>query len=393
MAFVEDSLRRAVDIIHRQVIHPYLTSGEAQNDREIAHERALKLMESVQGNELAMGIWSRLFTYEDSILETSFIGRLIPIPLGLAAGLDKDARVARFLENGFGIVTVGSVTKVPYKGNERPRIFDLPKNDGLINRMGFPGGGTDLAEEKLKHYYSHLSGRRNMLIVNIAASRPSFDSGTAIEDYTAAYKQLVPYADAIEVNISSPNTPGVRGLQEPEVFEDLASHIGDVRRSHVPLGYKFSPDLSSETLQRDIRIAIDHGANFVTLTNTSTDPNLRDSLKPDKYKDEVGGMSGALLETKALQVSYEAYQYSGGGVDIVRVGGIGRSARDIWDGLTYGGATVVETYAAFVRRPTSTPNFTYYLMRDLANAMRAEGMTSMEDFKALRGKGVPFPKI
>lgn len=401
--------RGIVDIIHRNIIHPILISGAALNDREIAHERALDLMEKVQGNPILMWALQKAFVYEDPILRTYLwvrkgaIGHGFPAanPLGLAAGFDKDARVYNYLGKaaGFGIVTTGSITKIPYSGNERPRIFDLPENDGLINRMGFPGKGIDEAKQRLSADNSLSFNSKFMHIINIAASKPSFEAGTVIEDYGEAFSEMIHFGLGTEINVSSPNTPGVRGLQDPVAFEDLTSLL-ETKRNQLPswmiqkpLGYKFGPDLSEETLEKDIRIAIDNGANFVTLTNTSTDQTLRDSLKPDLYKNEVGGMSGALLETKALETSHRAYEFAGSEIQIIRAGGIGRSAMDIWDGLTYGGVTIVETYTAFVRRPTSTPNFTYYLLRDLAKAMRADGMTSMEDFKVLRGKKVPFPKI
>ena len=388
--------RRAVDLFHRKEVYPYLTGGAAKDDREIAHERVLNLMERLQRSDLTMSTLSQLFVYRDPILSLTLFGKRVPNPLGIAAGFDKDARVYRFLGEalGFGIVKPGSITKLDFGGNPRPRIFDLPQNDGLINRMGFPGGGTDRAEVRLK---ADRRYREFMLIINIAASKPSFERNTAIEDYGAAYSQMLPYGDAIEVNISSPNTPGVRGLQEPEVFEQLASHIKDIRDGRVygfrPLIYKFGPDLPAERLEKDLRIAIDNGADGVTLTNTSTNPTLRESLKPDVHKNEIGGMSGALLEPLALDVSHRAYDYIGGQIEIFRAGGIGRSARDIWDALTFGGASAVDAYASFVRETTSSPNYTFYRLRDLARAMRAKGMTSMDDFKVLRGKRVPFPKI
>lgn len=392
--FIEDSARAAIDLTHRNVVHPHLTRGKAQEDREIAHERALDLAESLQDNPLAMALMSSVFTSRDPILRTRFAGIIAPNPLGLAAGFDKNARIPQLLGEGlgFGIVTVGSITKVPYGGNERPRIFDLPNNNGLINRMGFPGDGADEAEARLKRLPDY---RNYVLVVNVAASKPSFENGTQVKDYGSAYSQMLPYGDCIEVNISSPNTPGVRGLQEPEIFAELASHIAELRKYHIgrhkPLIYKFGPDLAPDKLEKDLKIAIDNGADGVTLTNTSTDQELRNSLLPDKYQKEVGGMSGALLNSKALEISHRAYKYVGEELSIIRAGGIKGTGRDLWESLTYGGAVAVEAYTSFVRPNTSTPNYTVYALRDLTKAMRKVGMPSINDFRELRGKKAPYP--
>src|SRR3989344_1518156 len=151
--------RKIADQIHRNIIHPLLTSGEAENDREIAHERSLNIMEKVQGNPILMAALQKAFVYEDPILKTYLwvrkgsigYGSPTPNPLGIAAGFDKNARVYNFLGevSGFGIVSSGSLTKIRYGGNERPRVFDLSENNGLINRMGFPGEGTPEARSRL----------------------------------------------------------------------------------------------------------------------------------------------------------------------------------------------------------------------------------------------------
>ena len=392
--FFEESARKTVDLAHRNIVHSRLTQGEAYKDREIAHERALNLAEKIQDNRIAMILMANFFTFRDPILKTELGTMIAPNPLGIAGGFDKNARIYRLLGEGLGlgIVTVGSVTKVPYKGNDRPRIFDLPQNDGLINRMGFPGDGTDQAEARLKR---DQRPRRYALVINVAASRPSFDRSKQIEDYGQAFQQMLPYGEGIEVNVSSPNTPGVRGLQEPEVFEELASHIASLRRDtpyqNKPLIYKFGPDLSYDKLTKDLQIAIDNGADGVTLTNTSTDQSIRDSLIPEQHSQEAGGMSGALLNSRSLEVTRRAYDFVGETIFIIRAGGVRGTASDLWEALTFGGASAAETYASFVRVPTSTPNYSVYALKELAKAMRAEGMVSMKDFKELRGKKIAFP--
>jgi dihydroorotate dehydrogenase len=381
--------RLGMDVVHQQVLHRYLTRGEAKKDREIAHERALKLMEEIQKSPVLLSALHHLFTNNDPILSTTFAGIDLPNPVGVAAGFDKKALVHRLLGHGlgFGHVTVGSVTYVPYGGNLRERVFDLPTNEGLINRMGFPGDGGDAAEAVLAQ--DEQIDRLYALFISIAASKPSFERGTVIEDYVAIALQLMLYGDAHEVNVSSPNTPGVRGLQEPEVFRDLAQALASVY-TQKPLFYKFSPDLEKSKLIEDIQIALDNGAKGITLTNTTTDPEIRAALKPDIHREEAGGISGNPVRAKSLQVSHSVHQHFGDQVEIKRAGGIS-SGREVWQALTWGGASIVELLTALVRQSTSTPNLAHHLTSDLAKAMRKEGMTSMRDFAQLQGKWSEYP--
>ena len=374
--------------------HPFLTRGEGLLDREIPHERALRLMQMAQRIPLAVEIMDRVFSYDDPILKTRFAGLTAPNPLGIAAGFDKNARAHRLIGQGlgFGTVTVGSITKVEYKGNPRPRIFDLPNSHGVINRMGFPGEGSKSAVETLRQ--DRQSERPYLLIVNFAASRPSFEAGRQIEDYHAVAQELVYFGDEGEGNVSSPNTEGVRGLQETDVFSDLADAVIPVYLNRSkPVRFKFGPDLETEKLHKNARTIIDKKGAGITITNISTDAEIRKRLSTkDVHKEEQGGISGRPITDKALDASHKLYEYIGEQIPIHRVGGI-MSVQDAWDALTYGGATTVDVYTAFVRQETSTPNFAYYILRDLAKAMRAYGMESMTDFRLVRGKRLPFPKI
>jgi dihydroorotate dehydrogenase len=391
---LDDNARTVVDLVHRRIIHPLLTSGEARQDREIAHERALRLAEVVQANPVAMELMSRAFVYKDPILKLTVGNMESPNPIWFPAGFDKDARIHKFLGKaaGFGAVTEGTVTWLAYGGNQRPRIFDLPANEGLINRMGFPGEGGDKVAARLEE---SDEPRDYGLIVSFGASKPSFERGTVVEDYGRIYNQMLPYGEGHEDNCSSPNTVGVRSQAEPEVLEEHMSHIEEVRNASPYrdklLGVKFSGDMPMAQLIQDVGIVKDHGGDFVTLINTSTDQALRESLLSDVHKNEPGGMSGAFLNRRALEITHRVYEEFGESIIIVRAGGVRGRGEDLWEALTYGGATAAEPFSSYVRPTTSTPNFTFYALRDLARAMRACGMQSMADFKELRGKRVPYP--
>lgn len=393
-------LRFAFDVGHRQIIHRYLTHGKARDDREIAHERALALAEKFQGNEFIMRLMHEMFVYEDPILQTNLAGVILPNPIVLQAGFDKNVRIPRFLGDaqGFGAVTVGTVTKVPYDGNPKPRIFDLPNSDGLINRMGFPGEGSDIAEEKLKQ--DNTEERDWRMFISVGASKPSFERGTEIEDFVAVAKQLIPYGDGQEQNISSPNTKGVRGLGAR--YSELASALYEevylpysirMGGKEIITMVKMSPDMPPKERVGLIRTGTENGVKIFVLGNTTLDQDVRSKLETsDISRTEIGGISGRPLKEKALENSHQTFVDTGGGYPIVLSGGI-QTAEDIWNALTYGGATAVGIYTAFVRPNSSTPNLVYYLNKDLAKVMRARNMTSMEDFKPLRGKRIPFPKI
>lgn len=388
----EQFARGAIDFSHRNIAHPLLTRGEASQDREIAHERAIKLMEKAQDAPMGIELLSKLFSYEDPILHTDVAGVTALNPLGIAAGFDKNARVHNLLGNGlgFGSVTVGSITKIKYEGNPRPRIFDLPHSQAVINRMGFPGEGIDSVKKRLEA--TKDDPRKYLLVVNFAASAPSFSKFAQLEHYADAAQELREYGDFGEVNVSSPNTFGVKGLQEPEMFRDLADAV--LPPYHVvdnKLRFKFGPDLDPKVLVKNAETIIDRGGAGITVPNTSTNEEVRASLaRTDAHREEAGGISGRPLTERALQVSHDLYTEIGDEIPIHRVGGVS-NVRDVWNALTYGGATTVDVYTAFIRRETSTPNFTHNILKDLAAAMRAEGMSSMEDFKELRGKKVPYP--
>ncbi len=386
--------RKGVDIVNRRVVHPYLTRGKAQKDREVAHTRALNLMEAMQGNPVLMRLLKEMFVFEDPILQTEFAGLTLPNPLSMEAGFDKTIRVHRLLGEalGFGVVKVGTVTKIPYEGNPQPRIFDLPLSDGLINRMGFPGDGINEAELRLRE--DDPDKRNHALIISVAASKTSFERGTQIQDFIDATRQIRKYGDGIEGNVSSPNTKGVTGLQEPEQFRDLSAGIKEVL---MPNGekvtliiYKFSPDLEQGKREQNAETAVDNGADALTFGNTTTDPEVRASLANDVFREEIGGISGHPLKERALEISHRMYQYLGESTQISFAGGIA-NAEDVWNALTYGGARIAGVYSAFVRPNTFTPNFVFYILRDLAQAMRMAGMQSMQDFKDLRGKRVAYP--
>lgn len=395
-------VREIVDRIYRNALYPKLVSGEALKDREIAHERALDLMERwCEYNPLLLRLMDDFFTYQDPSLETSALGLHHRSPLGIAAGLDKDARVYETLAAlGFDHIEVGTITYLLYEGNPRPRIYVHPDDRAITNRMGFPGKGLRESINQFEAKGPHRKKKRYILGVNIGASKPSFERGTVVEDYAEAYRIARRYGDYVVANISSPNTEGVRGLQEPEVLGELLSAIDEHRKIEIPFNreipkrpflIKLSPDLTMRQTDQVLDVASKHMVDGFVVTNTSTDPDLRRRLH-GPHAQEPGGISGAPLTRKALDFSRHVFWATEGKKVIIRAGGI-MNPQDYWDAISFGGADLVQVYTAFVHPATSTPNLAYDMNRALALQMERHGITSVSELKGQYVSYVPFQRV
>ena len=268
-------------------------------------------------------------------LEQEIAGLRFPSPVGLAAGFDKDAEVPdAMLGLGFGFVEVGTITPQPQAGNARPRLFRLKEDGAVINRMGFNNAGQAAALERLKK-----RERRGIVGVNIGANKDSTDR---IADYAEGVRRMSPVADYLTVNISSPNTPGLRNLQSGGELVELLTAVRDARAPGIPLFLKVAPDLESGDHERIVRAAIDTGIDALIVSNTTISrPMLRSS-----HADETGGLSGRPLKILALEQLRRFRAASGGQIPLIAAGGIG-DAHDAWERIT-AGASLVQLYSAMV---------------------------------------------
>jgi dihydroorotate dehydrogenase len=268
-------------------------------------------------------------------LEQEIAGLRFPSPVGLAAGFDKDAEVPdAMLGLGFGFVEVGTITPQPQAGNARPRLFRLKEDGAVINRMGFNNAGQAAALERLKK-----RERRGIVGVNIGANK---DSADRIADYAEGVRRMSPVADYLTVNISSPNTPGLRNLQSGGELVELLAAVRDARGPGIPLFLKVAPDLESGDHERIVRAAIDTGIDALIVSNTTISrPMLR-----SRHADETGGLSGRPLKTLALEQLRRFRAASGGQIPLIAAGGIG-NAHDAWERIT-AGASLVQLYSAMV---------------------------------------------
>jgi dihydroorotate dehydrogenase len=284
--------------------------------------------------------------------------------VGLAAGLDKDARcVAGLLAMGFGFVEVGTVTPRPQPGNPRPRLFRLVEAEALINRMGFNNAGMDRMATRLAPARDELDAPGAVVGVNVGKSKDT-PLELAADDYCAGVERLYPFADYFTINISSPNTPGLRDLQEARALTQLLEAV--VRRRdalaaatgrRVPVAAKLSPDLDDAALRGIASVLLDTGVDGVVATNTTVTRPVPAALR---HAGEGGGLSGVPLAPLARRVVATLADALAGRLPIIGVGGIHdvESARAMVDA----GATLVQIYTAFLYRG---PN----LVRDVARAL------------------------
>ncbi|BDV30414.1 quinone-dependent dihydroorotate dehydrogenase [Microbacterium terricola] len=312
-------------------------------DPETAHHAAM-LVIRVLG--LPPFSWAaRALTRPDPALSTTALGLRFDSPFGVAAGFDKDVKGAKGLYAlGFGHVEVGTITAVPQQGNPRPRLFRLIPDRAVVNRMGFNNGGAEHAAARLKKLRARSA--RAVIGVNIGKSRV-VDVDRATADYVTSATLLAPLADYLVVNVSSPNTPGLRGLQAVETLRPLLEAV-HAASGPTPLLVKIAPDLPDDEIEAISALAVDLGLAGLIATNTTIS---RDGLMTDADVIAAagdGGLSGAPLKERALQVLRLVRATVPADFAVISVGGV-ETAEDVRARLA-AGATLVQGYTAFLYR-------------------------------------------
>jgi dihydroorotate dehydrogenase len=299
------------------------------------------------------------------LLETKVAGLTFPNPVGLAAGFDKDAEVFEpMLGLGFGFVEVGTLTPRPQTGNPNPRLFRLAEDGAVVNRMGFNNKGQADALMRLKKRYR----TRGIVGVNIGANK---DSADRVADYVEGVKAMSPVADYLTVNISSPNTPGLRNLQAGGELVELLQAVRDARAAGgPPVFLKVAPDLETGDHDRIVRAASDNAIDALIVANTTISrPALR-----SPQRDEAGGLSGRPLKSLALEQLRLFRSASGGSIPLIAAGGI-ENADDAWDRIATG-ASLVQLYSAMVYEG---PGLAKRIAKGLAERLRRSGMSSIAE--------------
>lgn len=320
-----------------------------QFDPEKVHyfvTRNLKRFNSFPGGAaLSRAIWD----VKNTALEREVFGLQFKNPVGLAAGFDKNGEMISELANmGFGFIEVGTVTPLPQPGNPKPRMFRLPDDGALINRMGFNNLGVDVVAERIAAYRkSRPKAQEDVIIGGNIGKNKVTPNEDAVSDYIKCFDRLFDVVDYFVVNVSSPNTPGLRQLQEKEPLMQLLTTLqqrnsknGVVR----PILLKIAPDLTSEQLDDIVEIVTGSGIAGVIATNTTIS---RDGLVTDEsIKSETGGLSGKPLTKRSTEVIKYIAEKSKGAFPIIGVGGI-HSAQDAIDKLN-AGASLIQLYTGFI---------------------------------------------
>jgi dihydroorotate dehydrogenase len=302
---------------------------------------------------------------DDPVLATTLASLRLSNPIGLAAGLDKNAEAIGGLSRlGFGFVECGSVTPRPQPGNAKPRLFRLAEDRGIINRMGFNNEGLDA-------FRANLAARRPggpPVGANLGANKDTEDRAA---DYVAGLRALAGTCDYVTVNISSPNTPGLRALQGRGALDDLLGRVAEARPADTPVFLKIAPDLIPAEIGEIVEAALAHRIDALIVSNTTLErpADLRSSRA-----EETGGLSGAPLAPIARRALIQAAEAARGRLPLVAVGGIGSGA-DAHDRIRLG-ACAIQLYSALIYQG---PGLVGRVKRDLAARLRADGFSTISE--------------
>jgi dihydroorotate dehydrogenase len=329
-------------------------------DPEFIHHFTFKTIKLASYIPFKMKSWSFIYNLKNDKLKRDVLGLKFNNPIGLAAGFDKDAKLFDELGSfGFGFVEIGTVTPLPQDGNPKPRLFRLPKDESLINRMGFNNSGVDAVVQRLKN-------RKSSVIIggNIGKNKVT-PNDLAYKDYEICFTKLFDYVDYFVVNVSSPNTPGLRELQDKEPLTKILNGLQLLNNEKVkrkPILLKIAPDLSFQQLDEIVDIINETKLDGVIASNTTID---RSNLKSDSsFVENIGngGLSGKAVTNKSTELIKYLSKKSNGSFVIVGVGGI-HSEKDAIDKLD-AGASLIQLYTGFVYQgPSIVKNINKALLK------------------------------
>ncbi len=303
----------------------------------------------------------------DPVLATTVAGLDFVNPIGMAPGFDKNGEVPdALIRMGFGYAEVGTLTPRPQAGNPKPRVFRLIEDRAVINRLGFNNEGQEKAIPRLERIRRRMG--KGVLGINIGANK---DSDDRIADYVTGVQNMAPLADYLTVNISSPNTPGLRALQDKGALQDLLAAVMEARGElAVPVFLKVAPDLEPEDIDDIVEVTAEQKLAALIVSNTTI---TRDGLT-SKNQKETGGLSGEPLKAMALQRLKDFRTASGGQIPLIGVGGIA-TAEDAYERIR-AGASLVQLYTAMIYEG---PTIARCMASELAKMLKADGFASVAD--------------
>jgi len=330
-------------------------------DPETAHDLAIK---SLKFNPLP----SKMFEVEDEqMLKVQLLGKNFPNPIGLAAGFDKSAEAYNsLLRLGFGFVEVGTVTPLKQFGNPKPRIFRLKDDAALINRLGFNNDGIEIIKNRIK-----LNDKKGIVGVNIGPNKETKDQKN---DFCLGLKNFFDIADYITVNISSPNTEGLRDFHEQEKLKNLLLALNKIKKENktdISLLLKVSPDIEDNYISEIVDVATNNDIAAIILTNTTN--GNRDNLRSE-IKKEKGGLSGKPLQEISTNMIKKFYKQLNGKIPIIGVGGVD-SGKSAYEKIT-AGASLLQLYTGFIYKG---PSAAKDIKKGLIEILKAEGLNNIKE--------------
>ncbi|KAL9974859.1 hypothetical protein ACROYT_G011955 [Oculina patagonica] len=358
----------------------FSTKGDERFYRYILMPTAMRVLDPERSHTFAVWMASKGLvpvdrTEDPEILRTTVFGLPFPNPIGLAAGFDKHGEaVDGMLKAGFGFVEVGSVTPLPQAGNAKPRVFRLKEDKAVINRYGFNSHGHQAVHSRLEQQFRERGHPPGILGINLGKNKTS----DAVEDYVKGVQCFSGLGDYLVINVSSPNTPGLRSLQGRQELAKLVDKVLEVRNSlpanvQHPLLVKIAPDLTEDD-KEDIAAVVTRekgGVDGIIVTNTTV--ARPDSLKSE-HKKEMGGLSGKPLTEMSTRTVSDMYRLTGGKLPIIGVGGIS-TGQDAYDKIR-AGASLVQLYTALAYEG---PPIVKKIKRELAELVRNDGFNSIEE--------------
>ena len=367
-----------------RVIRPILFTQDA----ELAHERTMRALSWVSRNEIVCDAVGSVLGAPS--LPVDLFGLRFPNPVGLAAGMDKyAAAVPAWAALGFGFSELGGVTWHPQPGNPSPRLFRAVPEEAIVNRMGFNNPGAEALAQKLAQWRAQGRWPNHPVGINLGKSKIT-PLEKAAEDYANSFRVLLPHADFFVVNVSSPNTPNLRKLQDKAALEEIIAAMLEVQspkskvqsRKEKPILVKVAPDLSFEALDEIVDLAMARGLAGIVATNTTVARSETKSEKAQRVYSETGGLSGRPLRERSTEIVRHLYRQTGGKLPIIGVGGI-FDADDAWEKIT-AGASLIQIYTSLVYRG---PGVAKGIVRGLVERSEENGIKELSQAVGTKQRG------
>lgn len=355
---------------YRTLVRPWLFA----QDSERIHNRTLRALGLASRTPLLPGLAAAFYAAPELPIEA--FGLRFPNPVGLAAGMDKLAEAVPMWQSlGFGFSELGGVTRHAQPGNDRPRMFRVVPDEALINRMGFNNPGAESFAAALERWRASGRWPRHPVGVNLGKSKIT-PLAEAADDYAHSFRRLRPLADFFVVNVSSPNTPNLRQLQDRDALDAILARLGQVQDSEggppKPILVKVAPDLTDEALDEIVDLAFARGLAGIVATNTTIARPAEPAPASRALYAETGGLSGRPLSRRSTEVIRHLFRKSGGRLPIIGVGGIFDS-RDAWEKIR-AGATLLQVYTGMVYEG---PGITRAIVRGLRDKLAAAGLPDL----------------